>query len=79
MASEWMDFLAKFRKNSDLKGAAVMKAAGVEYRKQKGKKGAVNVSRVKEEKKEGRGDTKDFSTKKGDKVKTGKNKGKEAY
>ena len=37
--SEWMEFLAKFRKGSDLKGAAVMKAAGVEYRKKKGGKG----------------------------------------
>jgi len=34
MASPWMEFLAKFRKaNPALKGAEVMKAAGVEYRK----------------------------------------------
>ncbi len=38
MASEWMEFLAKFRKTSDLKGAEVMKQAGVEYRKKNGGK-----------------------------------------
>ena len=74
MASEWLDFLAKFRKTK-LKGKEVMKAAAVEYKKKKGTKGAVNVSRVKKEKAEGRGDTKDFTTKKGDKKKDGK----EAY
>ena len=59
-------------------GQALSKAAP-EYRKKKGTKGAVNVSRVKKEKKRGEMDTKDFSTKKGDKIKTGKNKGKAAY
>jgi len=79
--SEWMDFLAKWRKaHPDVKGAEVMKRAGAEYRKKKGTKGAVNISRVKKEKKEGRtGDTKDFTTKKGDKIKTGKRKGDAAY
>lgn len=79
--SEWMDFLAKFRKSHpELKGKEVMKKAAVEYKKKKGDKGAVNVSRVKKEKKEGRvGDTKDFTTKKGDKIKTGKRKGQMAY
>lgn len=75
MASEWLDFLAKFRKSTKLKGKEVMKAAAVEYRKKKGTKNAVNVSRVKK----GKADTKDFSTKKGDMKKTGKGKGKEAY
>ena len=79
MASEWLDFLAKFRKTTKLKGKDVMKAAAVEYRKKKGTKGAVNVSRVAKEKKAGRADTKDFSTKKGDMKKTGKGKGKAAY
>jgi len=76
-----MDFLAKFRKSHpELKGAEVMKKASAEYKKKKGTKGAVNVSRVKKEDKEGRsGDTKDFTTKKGDKLKTGKRKGKQAY
>ena len=81
MASEWLDFLAKFRKaNPKLKGKEVMKKAAVEYNKKKGRKGAVNVSRVKKEKKEGReGDTMDFTTKKGDKIKTGKRKGDMAF
>ncbi len=80
MASEWMDFLAKFRKSHpELKGKEVMRKAAVEYRKKKGTKGAVNVSRVKTERKEGRGDTKDFTTKKGDKLKTGTRKGKKAF
>jgi len=79
MASEWLDFLAKFRKSTKLKGKEVMRQAGVEYRKKKGTKGAVNVSRVKKEKKEGRSDTKDFSTKKGDMKKTGMGKGTPAY
>ncbi len=79
--SEWLDFLKKFRKSHpELKGAEVMKKASAEYKKKKGTKGAVNVSRVKKEKKEGReGDTKDFTTKKGDKIKTGKRKGQQAY
>ncbi len=79
--TEWTDFLAKFRKaHKDMKPTEVMKKASVEYKKKKGTKGAVNISRVKKEKKEGRaGDTKDFTTKKGDKIKHGKNKGKEAF
>jgi len=79
--SEWLDFLAKFRKSHpELKGKEVMKKAGEEYRKKKGTKGAVNISRVKKEKREGRtGDTKDFSTKKGNLIKTGKRKGEKAY
>jgi len=80
MANEWMDFLAKWRKaHPSVKGAAVMKQAAAEYKKKKGTKGAVNVSRVKKEKKKGEADTEDFSTKKGDKVKTGKRKGKKAF
>ena len=63
MATEWMDFLAKYRKNNpNLKGAEVMKQAGIEYRKKKGTKGAVEVSKVKKGKK----DLQDFSSKKGD-------------
>ena len=79
--TEWTDFLAKFRKaHPNMKATEVMKKASVEYKKKKGTKGAVNISRVKKEKKEGRaGDTKDFTTKKGDLIKHGKNKGKKAF
>ena len=79
--SEWLDFLAKWRKaHPKVKGKEVMKQAAAEYQKKKGTKGAVNVSRVKKEKKEGReGDTKDFTTKKGDKIKTGAKKGQKAF
>ena len=39
MASAWMEFLAEYRKkHPKLKGAEVMRAAGVEYRKKQGKK-----------------------------------------
>ena len=81
MANEWMDFLKKFRKSHpNMKGAEVMKKASAEYKKKKGTKGAVNISIVKKEMKEGRsGDTMDFTTKKGDKIKTGKRKGMKAY
>ena len=40
---------------------------------------AAKKKSVKKEKKEGRGDTEDFTTKKGDKLKTGKRKGQKAF
>ena len=81
MANMWLDFVAKWRKaHPEVKSyAEALKKAGMEYKKKKGTKGAVNVSRVKAEKKRGEADTKDFSTKKGNLIKTGKNKGKEAF
>jgi 23S rRNA pseudoU1915 N3-methylase RlmH len=81
MANEWLDFVAKWRKaNPNVKSyAEALKQAGAEYKKKKGTKGAVNVSRVKAEKKRGEADTKDFTTKKGDKLKTGKRKGEKAF
>lgn len=79
MANEWLDFLAKFRKSSNLKGKEVLKKASIEYKKKKGTKGAVNISRVASEKKKGRADTKDFTTKKGTMLKTGVKKGAPAY
>lgn len=81
MANEWLDFVAKWRKaHPEVKSyKEALQKAGMEYKKKKGTKGAVNVSRVKAEKKRGEADTKDFTTKKGDKLKTGKNKGKEAF
>ncbi len=78
--SEWTDFVKKYAKANNMTYGEALSKAAPEYRKKKGTKGAVNVSRVKKEKKEGRaGDTKDFTTKKGDKLKTGKGKGKQAY
>ena len=76
MATEWINFLSKFRKaNPDIKGKEVMLKAGIEYRKKKGTKGAVDISKVKK----GKADEKDFSTKKGTKLKTGKDKGEKAF
>jgi hypothetical protein len=77
--SEWIDFVKKYAKANNLTYKEALKGASAEYNKKKGTKGAVNVSRVKEEKKRGAGDTKDFTTKKGDKIKTGKRKGKAAF
>lgn len=81
MANEWISFVAKWRKaHPNVKSyAEALKKAGAEYKKKKGTKGAVNVSRVKAEKKRGEADTKDFTTKKGDKLKTGKRKGEKAF
>ena len=76
--SEWTDFVKKYAKSKGITYGEALKSAGPEYRKAKGTKGAVNVSRVKKEKKMGRGDTEDFTTKKGDKIKTGKKKGQKA-
>tara|TARA_R110001606_G_scaffold96883_4_gene214304 strand:- start:244 stop:486 length:243 start_codon:yes stop_codon:yes gene_type:complete len=76
MATEWMDYLAKWRKDHpDVKGKMVMQRAGEEYRKAKGTKGSVSVSRAQK----GKADVKDFSTKKGTLLKTGKDKGKKAF
>lgn len=77
--SEWTDFVKKYAKDKGITYGEALKKAGPEYRKKKGTKGAVNISRVKKEKKEGRGDTMDFTTKKGDKLKTGKRKGQKAF
>lgn len=77
--SEWTDFVKKYAKANNMTYGEALSKAAPEYRKKKGTKGAVNVSRVKKEKKRGEMDTKDFSTKKGDKIKTGKNKGKAAF
>ncbi len=77
--SEWTDFVKKYAKANNITYGEAMKKAAPEYRKKKGTAGAVNVSRVKSEKKRGQGDTQDFTTKKGDKIKGGKRKGKAAY
>ena len=77
--TEWTDFVQKYAKANNITYGQALKRAAPEYRKKKGTKGAVNVSRVKEEKKKGEMDTKDFTTKKGDKLKTGKRKGKAAF
>lgn len=77
--SEWTDFVKKYAKANNITYGEALKKAAPEYRKKKGTKGAVNVSRVKAEKKRGEMDTKDFTTKKGDKLKTGKGKGKAAF
>ena len=77
--SEWIDFVKKYAMANNITYGEALKRASPEYRKKKGTKGAVNISRVKQEKKRGEMDTKDFTTKKGDKLKTGKRKGKAAY
>lgn len=77
--SEWIDFVKKYAKANNMTYGEALKKAAPEYRKKKGTKGAVNISRVKQEKKRGEMDTKDFTTKKGDKLKTGKRKGKAAF
>lgn len=74
--SEYIDFVKKWRESH--KGVSwkdAMRRAGAEYRKRKGTKGAVGVSRVKK----GKADTQDFSTKKGDLIKTGAKKGQKAF
>jgi hypothetical protein len=77
--SEWTDFVKKYAKANKITYGEALKKAAPEYRKKKGTKGAVNVSRVKEEKKRGEMDTKDFTTKRGDLLKTGKRKGQAAF
>ena len=77
--SEWTDFVKKYAKANNITYGEAMKKAAPEYRKKKGTTGAVNVSRVKSEKKRDAGDTMDFTTKKGNKIKTGKSKGKAAF
>ena len=74
--SEYFDFVRKYQSSHSgmsLKDA-VKKASG-EYNKKKGTAGAVNISKVKK----GKSDTQDFSTKKGDKLKTGPRKGQKAF
>lgn len=77
--TEWTDFVKKYAKANNITYGEALKKAAPEYRKRKGTKGAVNISRVKSEKKRGAGDTQDFTTKKGDKIKTGKRKGQAAF
>ena len=78
--SEWIDFVKKVRRdNPKLSYKEALKKASSMYNKKKGTKGATNISRVKEEKKKGEGDTMDFTTKKGDKLKTGPRKGQAAF
>ena len=75
-----MDFVKKVRRdNPKLSYKEALKKASSMYNKRKGTKGATNISRVKAEKKRGEGDTMDFTTKKGDKLKTGKRKGQAAF
>jgi hypothetical protein len=78
--SEWMDFVKKVRRdNPKLSYKQALQKASSMYNKKKGTKGATNISRVKEEKKKGEGDTMDFTTKRGDKLKTGPRKGQQAF
>jgi hypothetical protein len=72
--SEWTDFVKKYARTNNLSYKEALKKAGPEYRKKKGTKGADNISRDRKDRM-----TKDFTTKKGDKLKTGKRKGKAAY
>ena len=72
--SEWTDFVKKYARTHNLSYKDALKKAAPEYRKKKGTKGADNISRDKKDRM-----TKDFTTKKGDQVKTGKRKGKQAY
>ncbi len=51
--SEWTDFVKKYAKANKMTYGEALKKAAPEYRKKKGTKGAVNVSRVKAEKKRG--------------------------
>ena len=77
--TEWTDFVKKYAKANNITYKEALKKAAPEYNKKKGTKGAVNISRVKKEKKRGEGDTKDFTTKRGNLKKTGKGKGKPAF
>ena len=72
--SESVDFVRKYAKTHNLSYKEALKKAAPEYRKKKGTKGADNISRDRKDR-----TTKDFTTKKGDKIKTGKRKGKQAY
>jgi hypothetical protein len=72
--SEWTDFVKKYARTHNLSYKDALKKAGAEYRKKKGTKGADNISRDKKDRM-----TKDFSTKRGNLIKTGKRKGQKAY
>ena len=72
--TEWTDFVKKYAKTHNVSYSQALKKASVEYKKKKGTKGADNISRLSSNKM-----TKDFTTKKGDKLKTGKRKGMKAY
>jgi len=75
-----MDFVKKVRRdNPKMTYKQALQKASSMYNKKKGTKGATNISRVKKEKKKGEGDTMDFTTKKGDKLKTGRRKGQQAF
>ncbi len=72
--SEWTDFVKKYAKTNNVSYKEALTKAGVEYRKKKGTKGSDNISRLRSNSM-----TKDFTTKKGDKMKSGARKGKQAY
>ena len=72
--SEWIDFVKKYAKDKNVSYSVALKKASAEYKKKKGTSGADNISRLSSKKM-----TKDFTTKKGDKLKSGKNKGKKAF
>ena len=72
--SEWTDFVKKYARTHNVSYKDALKKASAEYKKKKGTKGADNISRDKKDTM-----TKDFTTKKGNKLKTGKRKGKAAY
>ena len=77
--TEWTDFVKKYAKSHSISYREALKGASKEYNKKTGTKGATNISRVRKERKEGRGDTKDYSTKKGTLIKHGRRKGQKAY
>tara|TARA_R110000803_G_scaffold116476_3_gene185078 strand:- start:984 stop:1238 length:255 start_codon:yes stop_codon:yes gene_type:complete len=72
--TEWTDFVKKYAKTNNLTYGKAILPASKEWKKSKGSKDADNISRLRSNEM-----TKDFTTKKGDKLRTGKNKGKQAY
>ncbi len=74
-----MDFVKKYHRQHGGSWKEALSKASKMYNKKKGTKGATNISRLKAEKKKGEADTKDFTTKKGDLLKTGPRKGQKAF
>ncbi len=74
-----MDFVKKYQRTHGGSWKEALSKASKEYNKKKGTKGATNISRVKSNAKKGEGDTEDFTTKRGDKIKTGARKGQKAF
>jgi hypothetical protein len=72
--TEWTDFVKKYAKTHGIAYGKALVPASKEYKKSKGTKGADNISRLRSNEM-----TKDYTTKKGTKLKTGTNKGKQAY